>query len=81
MTAAAVSQRALGLGVGDTTYLDYGKILVEREGYRPQGNGGNGLLLHSALAVDPEGGQPLGLLWQTLWQRNSIADDGVVGAG
>jgi hypothetical protein len=26
---------------------------------------GNGLILHSALAVDPEHGQPLGLLWQS----------------
>ena len=47
----------------------YGAILAKREGYGLQGNGGNGLLLHSALAVDPEQGQPLGLLWQKLWHR------------
>ena len=57
------------LSVGDTTYLDYGQILTKREGYGPQGKGGNGLLLHSALAVEPEQGQPLGLLWQKLWNR------------
>jgi len=57
------------LSVGDTTYLDYAKILSKREGYGPQGRGGNGLLLHSALAVEPEQGQPLGLLWQKLWNR------------
>ena len=39
------------------------------QGYGPQGNGGNGLLLHSALAIDPECGQPLGLLWQKQWHR------------
>ncbi|MEO0984859.1 MAG: IS4 family transposase [Cyanobacteria bacterium J06639_14] len=61
------------LCVGDTTYLDYGGILVKRDGYGPQGNGGNGLLLHSALAVDPESGQPLGLLWQKLWHRQPRA--------
>lgn len=69
MTAAEVSQREVVLSVEDTTYLDYGKILAKREGYGPQGKGGNGLLLHSALAVDPENGQPLGLLWQKLWNR------------
>lgn len=61
MTARSVSEQAVVLSVGDTTYLDYGEILAKREGYGPQGNGGNGLLLHSALAVDPEHGQPIGL--------------------
>ena len=70
MTASRVSDQAVVLSVGDTTYLDYGKILAKRDGYGPQGNGGNGLLLHSALAVDPEQGQPLGLLWQKLWNRS-----------
>lgn len=69
MTAQSVSLQAVVLCVGDTTYLDYGAILAKRDGYGPQGNGGNGLLLHSALAVDPEQGQPLGLLWQKLWNR------------
>ena len=50
MTARSVSNLAVVLSVGDTTYLDYGAILAKREGYGPQGNGGNGLLLHSALA-------------------------------
>ena len=57
------------LCVGDTTFLDYGKIAVKREGYGPIGNGGNGLILHSALAIEPQHGQPLGLLWQKLWNR------------
>ena len=69
MTASSVSEQAVVLSVGDTTFLDYGKILAKRDGYGPQGRGGNGLLLHSALAVDPEQGQPLGLLWQKLWNR------------
>ncbi|NEQ55619.1 MAG: IS4 family transposase [Leptolyngbya sp. SIO3F4] len=73
MTAESVSHHAWVLSVGDTTYLDYGSILEKREGYGPQGNGGNGLLLHSALAVDPDQGQPLGLLWQKLWNREHPA--------
>ena len=35
----------------------------------PTGKGGNGLILHSALAIEPEKGQVLGLLWQKLWNR------------
>ncbi len=73
MTAESVSRQAVVLSVGDTTYLDYGSIVEKREGYGPQGSGGNGLLLHSALAVDPEQGQPLGLLWQKLWNREHRA--------
>ena len=69
MSAAEVSELSVVLSVGDTTYLDYAKILVKREGYGPQGKGGNGLLLHSAMAVDPQQGQPLGLLWQKMWHR------------
>ena len=69
MTASLVEDQAVVLSVGDTTYLDYGKILAKRDGYGPQGKGGNGLLLHSALVVEPEQGQPLGLLWQKLWNR------------
>ena len=73
MTAKRVSSAAMVLCVGDTTYLDYGGIVSKREGYGPQGNGGNGLLLHSALAVDPEQGQAWGLLWQKLWNRQHRA--------
>ncbi|HEY9826744.1 MAG TPA: hypothetical protein V6D19_14980 [Stenomitos sp.] len=53
--------------LGDTTFIDYDTIVAKREGYGPIGKGGNGLILHSALAITPEMGQPLGLLWQTLW--------------
>ena len=69
MTASRLEDQAVVLSVGDTTYLDYDKIVAKRDGYGPQGKGGNGLLLHSALAVEPEQGQPLGLLWQKLWNR------------
>jgi len=73
MTAENVGKETQVLCVGDTTYLDYGKILLKRDGYGPQGNGGNGLLLHSALAITPENGQPSGLLWQKLWNREHQA--------
>jgi len=59
------------LCVGDTTFLDYGSIVAKREGYGPIGNGGNGLILHSALAVEPQLGQPLGLLWQKLTESRA----------
>ena len=73
MSAHEVSERELILCVGDTTYLDYGSIKAKWDGYGPQGNGGNGLLLHSGLAVCPDNGQPLGLLWQKLWNREHRA--------
>jgi hypothetical protein len=69
MTTAAVEEYKEILSVGDTTYLDYRSIKEKREGYGPTGNGGNGLILHSALAIDPQNGQSLGLLWQKLWNR------------
>lgn len=69
MTACSVSSQEMTLSVGDTTFLDYEGIKQKRQGYGSQGRGGNGLLLHSALAVDPEQGQPLGLLWQKVWNR------------
>ena len=69
MTTAAVEEYKVMLSVGDTTFLDYRKIKEKREGYGPTGKGGNGLILHSALAIEPEKGQVLGLLWQKLWNR------------
>lgn len=71
MSAQEINKKALVLCVGDTSFLDYDAIKKKRQGYGPQGKGGNGLLLHSALAVDPEDGRPLGLLWQKLWNRQS----------
>ena len=68
-TAHLVAELPLILAVGDTTYLDYKKILAKRDQYGPIGNGGNGLILHSALAINPDNGQPLGLLWEKLWHR------------
>jgi hypothetical protein len=70
MTTAAVEEYDVVLSIGDTTFLDYRSIKVKREGYGPTGNGGNGLILHSALAIEPEQGQTLGLLWQKLWNRD-----------
>lgn len=73
MTAESIASHERVLCVGDTTYLDYRNIIAKREGYGPQGNGGNGLLLHSGLAISPEDGQALGLLWQKLWNREHRA--------
>jgi hypothetical protein len=69
MTIAAAEEFKVILSVGDTTFLDYRAIRAKREGYGPTGNGGNGLILHSALALEPQQGQTLGLLWQKLWNR------------
>ncbi|MGJ5629897.1 IS4 family transposase [Nostoc sp. CALU 1950] len=69
MTAEIVAEHDVVLCVGDTTFLDYGSIAAKKEGYGPIGKGGNGLILHSALAMEPEKGQSLGLLWQKLWNR------------
>jgi hypothetical protein len=69
MTTATVEEYKEILCVGDTTYLDYRSIKEKREGYGPTGNGGNGLILHSALAIDPQNGQSMGLMWQKLWNR------------
>jgi hypothetical protein len=69
MTVAAAEEHEVILAVGDTTFLDYGTIKAKKEGYGPTGNGGNGLILHSALAIEPQQGQALGLLWQKLWNR------------
>lgn len=69
MTAETVAEYDVVLCVGDTTFLDYGSIVAKKEGYGPIGKGGNGLILHSALAIEPEKGQSIGLLWQKLWNR------------
>lgn len=69
MTAENVAEQEVVLCVGDTSFLDYGSIEAKKEGYGPIGKGGNGLILHSALAIEPENGQSMGLLWQKLWNR------------
>lgn len=69
LTAQEINGIPIVLAVGDTSFLDYKKIVDKREDYGPTGNGGNGLILHSCLAVDPDFGQPLGLLWEKLWHR------------
>ena len=69
MTTAAVEEYKVILSVGDTTFLDYRSIKLKKEGYGPTGNGDNGLILHTALAIEPQQGQTLGLLWQKLWNR------------
>ncbi len=68
-TASCLSSLPIVLAVGDTTYLDYKKILEKRAEYGPIGNGGNGLILHSTLALDADNGQPIGLLTEKLWHR------------
>ena len=68
-TAKQIREWPIVLAVGDTTYLDYKNIRSKREKYGPIGNGGNGLILHSALAVNADNGQPMGLLWSKLWHR------------
>lgn len=73
MTSATVAEDEVVLCIGDTTFLDYGSIKVKRKGYGPTGNGGNGLILHSALAIEPKSGLPIGLLWQKLWNREPKA--------
>ena len=46
-TAETISELAIVLAVGDTTYLDYNSIISKREEYGPIGNGGNGLIRRS----------------------------------
>jgi hypothetical protein len=69
MTAETVAEQDVVLCVGDTSFLDYGSIKAKIEGYGPIGKAGNGLILHSALAIEPQNGQSMGLLWQKLWNR------------
>jgi hypothetical protein len=69
-TANRLKNLPIVLSVGDTSFLDYKNIKLKREDYGPIGNGGNGLILHTSLAVDPDCGQPLGILWEKVWKRN-----------
>ena len=39
ITRRQVSEQAVVLSVGDTTYLDYREIVKKRDGYGPQGDG------------------------------------------
>ncbi len=70
LTAQEINGIPIVLAVGDTTFLDYKKIVEKRDEYGSTGNGGNGLILHSCLAIEPDFGQPLGLLWEKLWHRD-----------
>jgi len=72
-TARVAQTMPVVLAVGDTTFLDYKNIIAKREGYGPIGNGGNGLILHTTLAIEPLQGESLGLLWQKLWHRQPKA--------
>ncbi len=74
-TTNRVKNLPLILSIGDTTFLDYKKIKIKREEYGPIGNGGNGIILHSSLAIDPNSGQPLGLLWEKQWIRAKKVDE------
>ena len=60
MTASSVSEQAVVLSVGDTTFLDYGKIVAKRDGYGPQGRGGNGLAAPQRFGGRPRARSTLG---------------------
>jgi len=64
MTAENVAERDIVLCVGDTTFLDYAALRLKQKAMAQLVRGGNGLILHSALAIEPQNGQSLGLLWQ-----------------
>ncbi|MCA6575833.1 MAG: hypothetical protein ACK5EU_03470 [Pseudanabaena sp.] len=51
MTSEAVEEQEVVLCIGDTTYLDYGKIKAKQEGYGSTGNGGNGLISNPLLSL------------------------------
>ena len=73
--AAATAERCRGLSrilvIGDTTHCSFGGREQERS-LGPVDTGGHsvGFLCHSALAVDPETGSPLGCLAQKVWARS-----------
>ncbi len=76
LTRAAAGQRQVVLMIQDTTELDYtAHPLVE--GLGPIGNGGGqGMLLHNTLALDPHGpGEALGLAHQILFLRQPVPPD------
>ena len=58
------------LAVGDTSFIDYKKIIDKRDRYDLKDNDEDGLILHSCLAVDSDFGQPLGLLWEKIWYQD-----------
>lgn len=72
-TARLAQTMPVVLAVEDTTFLDYKNIIAKREGYGPIGNSGNGLILHTTLAIEPLQGEPLGLLWQKRMSRQPKA--------
>lgn len=69
MTAETFAEYDVVRCVGDRTFLDNRSIVRKKEGYDPIGKGGNGLILQSALAIEPQKGQAIGWLWQKLWHR------------
>lgn len=76
LTRAEAGKRQVVLMIEDTTELDYtAHPLVEDLG--PIGNGGGqGMLLHNTLALDPNGaGEVLGLAHQILFRRQPAPPD------
>ena len=56
MTSEIAAKHDVILCVGDTTFVNYDGIVAKTEGYGSIGKGGNGLILHSALAIAPQTG-------------------------
>ena len=71
-TAKAASEHAVILSIGDTTFIDYDRIVAKQRAMVRLAKVGK-LILHSTLTLTPEQGQPLGLLWQTMWHREPLA--------
>ena len=70
-TAARAQGRPVILAVQDRTSLDYTSH-TDTSGLGPLENPQHrGLFAHSTLAVDPEGGVPLGVVGQQVWARES----------
>lgn len=71
LTRAAAAECDVVLHISDTSTISYSG---ERDGLGPTSDGGQGMLLHSTLAVDVSGGiaampQVLGLTHQQVWSR------------
>lgn len=69
------------LAVQDTTFLNYANLKIDGLGFmggqKELGDRCRGFLVHTTLAIDPQGhgqGIPLGILHQKIWSRKTIRD-------